>query len=71
MSNSKPSRIIPLAAFVLVTLLFAFNAVAADQRAVQLKSLTTNEKLFSAIACVEFRRSKSKRFRRKWAAESS
>ena len=53
MSNSKPSRIIPLAAFVFVTLLFAFNAAAADQGAVQLKSLATNEKLFSATACVE------------------
>ena len=53
MSNSKPSRIIPLAAFVLFTLLFAFNAATADQGAVQLKSLTTDEKLFSATACVE------------------
>lgn len=53
MSNDKPSRIIPLTAFVLVVLLFAFNAAAADQGAVQLKSLTTDEKLFSAIACVE------------------
>lgn len=53
MSNDKPSRTILLAAFVLFTLLFAFNAATADQGAVQLKSLTTDEKLFSATACVE------------------
>lgn len=53
MSNDKPSRTILLAAFVLFTLLFAFNAATADQGAVQLKSLTTDEKLFSAIACVK------------------